>query len=420
MSGPKYGTAQVDTRRLQELMSEVNTFLEDKRIEKVKEDIKMQKYKTNLLIKEFKNGIVYKIIEKADALCPESKELQALNNIIFQFEGFADDEFSDDGTLVDLFVSLLNYEEKADILKDYIFKAKQVADELNRKYKLEITADNDHSSFINKNIPLISPVSPRVKECYDTILSRSADNSYYENLKKNLDLIISNTKMDDDMKISRMNFQFESSGAIGNKALSSDEFPHQNETEFIKLKNEYEVLCEYCNVTPENITDLKLLEESISILKKMIENKKSDEYISETMKKVMSDLGYNVIRSDTVSNANKNIMKNFYDFSKNSILNISSSNDGAVMMEIMGKHTELTEEEKLTVKCDMDRFCPNYYIIKRELEKYGIILNNEKLFEANIKYVRGINTEDFNISKQVLKLKKEYTPENFGGNKLGG
>ena len=109
------------------------------------------------------------------------------------------------------------------------------------------------------------------------------------------------------------------------------------------------------------------------------------EYVSSALADSMKDLGYSIESSETLQSKVRTIDKEIYDISESSHLNVSSGSDGAVMFEVVGKSTV---QDKSAVKHDMERFCPDYQIIKAHLKEKGIELTNEKLYPPSEEYVR--------------------------------
>ncbi|GHV57836.1 hypothetical protein FACS1894216_22420 [Synergistales bacterium] len=79
--------------------------------------------------------------------------------------------------------------------------------------------------------------------------------------------------------------------------------------------------------------------------------------------------------------------------SENSVLNVSASDTGAIMFEVLAKRDGdvLTAQKKASVKADMEHFCPDYAVIKKKLAEKGVILTQEKLYPADEKYVRAVD-----------------------------
>ena len=133
------------------------------------------------------------------------------------------------------------------------------------------------------------------------------------------------------------------------------------------------------------------------------------EYVNDSLSAVMSDLGYNIVGSETLTD--QKVEKEYYDFSEHSVINISSSQGGALMFEVMGKDSE--RGGKSEVKADMERFCPDYDKVKVGLSAYGIVLEREKLYDPDEKYVRFVVPERIEQQPQRrARHKKGYMYNN--------
>lgn len=127
------------------------------------------------------------------------------------------------------------------------------------------------------------------------------------------------------------------------------------------------------------------LDDAVSSMKEQLEQKTMAEYISSALSDSLKELGYTVEGSETLIAKNRTIEKDSFNISTSSRLNVSSSTDGAVMFEVVGRPTE---NDKTAVRHDMERFCPDYQKVKAHLADKGVELTNEKLYPPSEEYVR--------------------------------
>ena len=131
------------------------------------------------------------------------------------------------------------------------------------------------------------------------------------------------------------------------------------------------------------------------------------DYISDSMREIMGKLGYNIVGSETLVGKNYETEKDFYEFSDSSVLNVSTNNEGAVLFEVVGRsdNGELSMGDKIAVKDDMDKFCPDYQRIKDMLAEYDLDITDERTCEADIRYVRAVKNDILTQRKDSQRRK---------------
>jgi hypothetical protein len=231
---------------------------------------------------------------------------------------------------------------------------------------------------------------------YNELLNEILYCENFENIKNDIDSIINNHTVDDEYKVKQMKIRIEA--AKIQKEASTDVI------EYLQLKNDYVSLCDVLQKPLEIVPiEIEELRNKVSEMEKELKEITMMQYVSESLKHSMENLGYDIIGHEEVKTSNQAIDKNYFDFATNSMVNVSTSKNGAVLFEVMGKHSDLTDEQKTSIQDDMERFCPDYADVKAELSKYGITLERENLYPADIKYVRGGNVE--NSTSTVLRRK---------------
>ena len=161
--------------------------------------------------------------------------------------------------------------------------------------------------------------------------------------------------------------------------------------ELLKLRSEYIALSNLiygeCIEVPDDIDCLK---DEIAEMLVEAQGQQIGQYVADCIDKVMSNLGYSIV-SNEVLTAQK-MKKNNYDYSNDSAITVASSENGAMMLEVVGKKKENGENgSAASVKSDMERFCPDFQKIKQGLQQYGISLSDKKLCPPDEKYVRFVD-----------------------------
>jgi hypothetical protein len=204
----------------------------------------------------------------------------------------------------------------------------------------------------------------------------------------------------------------------------------QYESEFLSLSLTYQSLSEMLHIEFSERTfsienaeaQIKSFKDEISLLGKQLSEKEENEYIANSVNEIMSALGYEVVSSEIMQTPKRQIVQQLYDFGENSVINVSTSNDGSLLFQVNGvsngKKTEVTSLEKLKVMENMDLFCGKYPFIKEELLKKGIELTNEDLKPTDEKYVSFIDITKRNIvnrkhSRQLINQNNQVKAKSF-------
>lgn len=220
-------------------------------------------------------------------------------------------------------------------------------------------------------------MSPDVAAAYGEFVSECIANPDFDKLKASVTQIISSDRFDDNYKVAQIRARMESAAGVNEDA------------ETLMLKNEYATLCDSLGIEPDGNLTYSEIAAAVAQMNERLEQAALDEYVNDSFTTVMERFGYEVAASETVQSAVNSIEKKYYEVSDSSVLNVSRGKDGAVLFEVMGRGDELNDAEKEAVCGDMHRFCPDYFKIRDALAEFGIVIDRERMLEADVKYARA-------------------------------
>lgn len=385
MSGPKYSDYVLERQRLLIIKAQLEAELEQRQCEQIIENInacieKSKSYFSQIDIEKYERNIATaEEILQSNTLTNEAKKLIAeLKTIIGK-------NYAIKGNSDGLSEVLNSYENRLKKARNIVLRIDDLMKELNSQYNRQ-KQENLEVEFENTqwDTPMTaSNISESLMKVYSDIIEQLITCDDFESEKAKYDTILKNHSFDDNYKISQMRMKFES--YLIEKQSKNDNI------EILKLRSEYISLSKLiygeCVEVPD---DVECLKKEIAEMLLEAQSEKVGEYVAECIDKVMAELGYKVVGNEVLS-AQK-MTKQHYDYSDNSAITVASSENGAMMLEVVGKKNEDgTNGSTSAVKSDMERFCPDFQKIKQGLQQYGISLSDKKLCPPDEKYVRFVD-----------------------------
>jgi len=176
-----------------------------------------------------------------------------------------------------------------------------------------------------------------------------------------------------------------------------------------------ELICEYkmlAEEAGEEVEEIPFSEDAISKLQNEIEQldamlsgSAEQAYISQCIDEVMIEMGYNLIGSREVTKkSGKHFRNELYLFDEGTAVNVTTSDDGQITMELAGLDDEdripsATESEQLCQ--DMQEFCTDYREIEKRLAARGVTTRRISILPPEEQYAQIINTADYNMKTDV-------------------
>lgn len=381
VSGPKYTDFVVERQRLLAIKAKLEAEIERGKCAQLSASISECIEKSDVFIAKIDFNRYEKAITEAEKVIKNDEVIHQFKDLIENIKSEITQSYVAKGNSVTLAGVLHSYENRIRRIRNLTSLANNLICELNRLYN-EQQQENLEKEFKNTvwdaNIP-ISNMSQSLLDTYTNIIEQLSDCEEFEKEKGKYDKIMKNHMVDDNFKISQMKMNFDAYLV---------ERQSGNDKEFVDIRNSYIVLSNLIYGQCENIpNDFEVIKSEVAEMTEYLEKREVGEYVADCVDKVMRDLGYNVVGSEVLET--QKMTKQQYDYSDNSTIMVASSENGALMLEVVGKKNEDgTDGSVSAVKRDMERFCPDYQKVKAGLQAYGIKLNDKKLCPPDEKYVR--------------------------------
>lgn len=180
--------------------------------------------------------------------------------------------------------------------------------------------------------------------------------------------------------------------------------------EFDELVSKHRYYSEYVGMPVISFTfsmdTLNSLRHEVAELESQSAKIEEQQYISESLDQVMSDMGYNVVGSrEVVKKSGRKFRNELYHFSEGSVVNVTYAANGQISMELGGVDTcdrEPSEEESSVLCDEMVEFCDEFPEIERRLKEKGVVLMNRiSMLPPAEEYAQIINVSDYNMTEKV-------------------
>lgn len=177
----------------------------------------------------------------------------------------------------------------------------------------------------------------------------------------------------------------------------------------------YQVLCIMLDKAPVSYSfsaeASATLKREIEAMEMAIIKQNEQQYISECVDQVMSEMGYDLIGTRDVKKRNgKQFHNELYAFDEGTAVNVTYSSDGQIAMELGGISREdrlPTAEETQVLTGDMETFCGEFAEFEKRLRAKGVILGNRiAMSPPSADYAAIINVNDYELdsSKQFSEI----------------
>lgn len=387
MSGPKYSDYVLERQRLLQIQAQLEAELEKSKCAQLKKQIDECIERSDLYFAQIDIVKFEKNISTAEEIVLSKTVLNELKRLIAELKIEIAKTFNTNGDSSSLSSALSAYEKRLKRVKNLVSRINHLMRDLNAEYNQQ-RQENLEIEFTNMqwNEPVIvSSISETLMNVYNDIIEQIMECEDFEKEKSKYDAIMRNHNIDDTYKIHQMKSRFDAY-LVEKQSDASNEELLRLRSEFVALSN---LIYGECIDVPDDIEKLK--QEIVEMLKEA-QGQKVGEYVAECIDKVMVELGYSVVGSEVLST--QKMTKQHYDYSPNSALTIASSENGAMMLEVVGKKNEDgTNGSTAAVKEDMERFCPDFQKVKQGLQQYGISLADKKLCPPDEKYVRFVDVK---------------------------
>lgn len=393
MSGPKYSRGYVrDIKRLQAIQKDIEIQLEKRKCKQLQDDIKKSVEALQKICHDSEIRESQELLEEIEEVIPTSVNLYRFKEMLECIEEYSQGEPRVKGNSKELTL----YKDKVDrdLLKvrNYVSCVKEIkpilvkeaSDEIQKqKYKAFMTeAWEDTGERVEIS-------SPTVMKAYHDVLELLSEMPDFENKKRLIDETIMKTG-DDEYKRKQLEMR--------RKSILVEANCKQNNIELLNLQSElrgmYSLLGWEAKRIPISGDELR---NAIEEAKQELKQRQISKYIATSIHKVLADKGYSLVEDSIVNQADHGVSKNYYEFGQKSLINVSTSDKGQILFEIVGNGTpqEWSASDTEMLVSEMRRFCPNYQEVKRILlREYGISLEDEHLCEPDAKYAKVLSVGD--------------------------
>ncbi|MCM1086639.1 MAG: hypothetical protein NC419_00675 [Muribaculaceae bacterium] len=150
------------------------------------------------------------------------------------------------------------------------------------------------------------------------------------------------------------------------------------------------------------------IEDALDAAKERAETQLSKEYIKRQIDEVMAKHGYDVVKSDMLTEANQS-GQILYGVNQDTAINVFVSDENQVTMRVVGIgfDTEISEAEDEKLFQQQCAFCGMHPQITAELAMRGVILHTKKHMPPDRKYNKKLQTKSKQSSQTTSRAKKE-------------
>lgn len=159
--------------------------------------------------------------------------------------------------------------------------------------------------------------------------------------------------------------------------------------------------------------NVKELKKEVARLEEAALEKISQNYVKEQVADIMENMGYSVINNE-ILRPQRSPGQNYYQFDDDSAIRVSMSDEGTMMMEILGIGDDLPlnegEIEELVMK--QGAFCRMHPIILNQLEERGIFIKNRIHAEPHRDFAKKapIRKRNAGQRKDHVRLERKLGP----------
>lgn len=406
MSGPKYSRAYIrELQRLKQLEKELADQLENAKRNEILKDIeRLEKERTKIcydpVISECES-----VIKEAETIIPDSKALRQMKETSALIMKLSMQHCSTTGNSEALLREFNAMQLEIQKLKNLLLVLKDLRKQLSAEGTValqEVKLQEFMSTEWTDTEEKIDIIPLDVQELYFEVLECLADTEDYEGGKRSVDETI--------MKAGDTNYK-KRQLMLRKQAIEVERNSSQNNITMLSKLNElqsmYTLLGGEAKQFPATIEEVKA---AIEEAKSVLEQRQAAKYIAECIHRVFTEKGYVLLEDSIVMNASGQVERDYYEFGEDSLINVSMSDKGQMLFEVVGDGTEAGMDESRAEKLEseMRRFCPNYAEIKEALRiHYGISLEEEHLCESDKKYAKAVDITSQKSERRANVEKKK-------------
>ena len=405
MSGPKYSRAHIrELQRLKQLERQLAEQVEQAKRKQVLDDILvLEKLRgeccSTKLLEQCEE-----LLRQAESVIPESATVSQMRQYMLEIRNMMKERCDTTGDSKQLLKRYNNLKTDIQRLQNSVIILKELKKHLSAEYQIALQ-EKKEEEFINTEWTdtgeKIDVIPTDLQEVYYEVLGLLASLPDYEMKKKMIDESIMRTG-DNAYKKNQLELR--------KKAILVELNSSQDSIKYLSLVNELQALYSILGWEAKQIPlDIADLEKALSEAKEEAEKKQKGIYIAECLHKVFQERGYTLVDDAIVSTTKGSIQKDYYEFGEDALINVSVSDSGQMLFEVVGDGTEegMDETRAAQLESEMRRFCPDYAEIREILQRdYGISLEDERLCPPDKKYAKAVDVSEKKSERRAKRGKK--------------
>jgi hypothetical protein len=187
----------------------------------------------------------------------------------------------------------------------------------------------------------------------------------------------------------------------------------EEKDELEELQLRYNSLCSIAGVQPEMFSmtadAAAKMKDRIAALEKQVVMQTEQEYISDCVQEVMSEMGYDIIGNRSVTKrSGKRFRNELFSYGEGTAINVTYDANGQIAMELGGigmtDRIPTSRENDLLCK-DMQAFCSDFKDFEERLKAKGVIMKSRvSMAPPAAEYASIINVSDYNVTAPVKEM----------------
>jgi hypothetical protein len=406
MSGPKYSRAYIrELSRLKQLEKELADQLENTRRNQILKDIERLEKDRRKICDGSSVSECERIVREAERLIPHSRTLRKMQDTITLIKKMAMQHCSTTGNSDALLKEFNAMQLELQKLKNFLLVLKDLRKQLSaegtvalQEGRLEEFMSMEWTDTKEK----IDIIPLDVQELYFEVLECLAGTEDYESGKSSID--------DTIMKVGDYDYK-KRQLTLRKQAIEVEKNSSQNNIEVLtklsELRSMYTLLGWEAKQLPSILEEINT---AIAEAKSALEQRQASKYIAECIHRVFAKKGYELLDDSIVTKVSGRVEKDYYKFGQDSLINVSMSDKGQMLFEVVGDGTGVGMDESRAEKLEseMRRFCPDYAEIRETLRiHYGISLEEEHLCEPDKKYAKIVEVTSQKSERRAKAEKKK-------------
>lgn len=181
----------------------------------------------------------------------------------------------------------------------------------------------------------------------------------------------------------------------------------EQKKEFEELQLRYTALCSVAGIQPEVFLSesnaLNKIRNKVAALEKQVVMQTEQEYISDCVNEVMSEMGYDIIGNRSVTKrSGKRFRNELFSYGDGTAINVTYDSEGQIAMELGGIDRAdriPTSEEVDVLREDMESFCSDFKDLEERLKAKGVMIKSRvSMAPPTVEYAAIINISDYTIT----------------------